>query len=694
MIDEREQQVNRIIAEYLDAERAGKPPDHGALLAAHPDLAEELRSFFADREHFAGLAEPLVAVAPTTPPPAAPAADVPTLVPGEPPSPGPGMRVRYFGDYELLEELARGGMGVVYKARQVSLNRVVALKMILAGQLASEQDVRRFKAEAEAAANLDHPNIVPIYEVGEHEGQHYFGMKLVEGGSLAGERRGVSLPVTTRDAQRRAALVATVGRAVHYAHQRGILHRDLKPGNILLDAKGQPHVTDFGLAKRVDGGADLTRTGAVLGTPAYMPPEQARGDKALSTAADVYSLGAILYELLTGRPPFRADTPLDTLMQVLEQEPARPRNLVPAIDRDLETICLKCLEKAPGRRYGSAEALADELDRWLRGEPIRARPSTRRERLLKWVRRRPAVAALVALACASALVLGTGSLLFTIQLREQRDQAVANLRQGRFEQARAERLAGNRWRALELLGEVRQMATSDGAAGTGPVALREQAIHAITTPGARMLCEIPLSNAWIHGFSADGTMLAATGSFPVVTENGASSGDVCETAVFAVPSGKPLLRLKDTKPGHPGDPGAAFSPTAPVLAVAETARITLWDPIRGKKLAELPGGGWGFWDVPVRFSPDGTLLTAQHPAKGIGICHVRTGVRKQLLAIPGPSGLSVNHRVGSRLPGPAACRAGERARDIFEHDRGGSGKRRRHGGPTQEVGTRPGKRPD
>lgn len=299
--------------------------------------------------------------------------------------------VRYFGDYELSREIARGGMGVVYQARQVSLNRLVALKMILAANLASEPEVRRFQLEAEAAANLDHPNIVPIYEVGQHNGSHYFSMKLVEGGSLAASIQDLH----AKGPAAAARLMAKVARAVHYAHQRGILHRDLKPGNILLDAQGEPHITDFGLAKRMSSQADLTQSGAVMGTPNYMAPEQAQGKvREMTVTADVFGLGAILYHLLVGNPPFRAETSLETLRKVIDEDPANPRLLNPKIDNDIETICLKALEKDSQRRYSTAQAFAEDLEKWSRGEPILARPITAAERLRKWARRKPAVAAL------------------------------------------------------------------------------------------------------------------------------------------------------------------------------------------------------------------------------------------------------------------------------------------------------------
>jgi WD40 repeat protein len=301
--------------------------------------------------------------------------------------------------YEILAELGHGGMGVVYQPRQTSAGRVVALKMIRAGQLASAAEVQRFHAEAEDMALLDHPHIVPVYEVGEHRGQHYFSMKLIEGGSLAEH-----LERFAADPRAGAALLIQVARTVQYAHEHGILHRDLKPSNILLDADDQPHVADFGLAKRLEG-PQGTPSGAVLGTPAYMAPEQAAGQsKRVTTAVDVYALGAVLYEMLAGRPPFRAETPLETLLQVLHDEPIPPSRLRPKVPADLQTICLKCLHKEPGKRYAGAAELADDLGRFLAGEPIQARPVGPGERLVKWVRRQPAAAALVALGL--ALVVG------------------------------------------------------------------------------------------------------------------------------------------------------------------------------------------------------------------------------------------------------------------------------------------------
>lgn len=280
---------------------------------------------------------------------------------------GANLAAKSFGKYEVLSELGRGGMGVVFKARQTDLHRTVAIKCMLSGFVAGDDDHQRFRTEAEAIACLHHPNIVSIHEVGEIEGRAYFSMDYVEGPNLA--QRLAEGPCRGKVAAR---YVATIARAVQHAHDHSILHRDLKPSNVLLDSEDQPHVTDFGLAKRLDA-AGQTQTGAMLGTPSYMAPEQAAGQKELTPAVDIYGLGAILYESLTGRPPFRAETQLETMRQVLERDPAPPRLLNPNIDRDLETICLKCLEKDPRRRYATALALAEDLERYQSGESISAR---------------------------------------------------------------------------------------------------------------------------------------------------------------------------------------------------------------------------------------------------------------------------------------------------------------------------------
>src|SRR6266542_3321159 len=307
-----------------------------------------------------------------------------------------------LGDYELLEEVGRGGQGVVFRARQKSLNRTVALKVISLGQWASKAHVKRFRREAEAAASLDHPCIVPIYEVGERDGCCYFSMKFVEGGQLDEAVRRTPMPM-----RQAAELMAKVARTVHYAHEHGILHRDIKPGNILLDAKGEPHLTDFGLARLAESESSVTHTLEVLGTPSYMAPEQAAGNNAgVSSATDVYGLGAVLYQLLTGHPPFAGGTTFETVRLVLDTEPRQPRLWSPKVDRDLATICLKCLEKDPKRRYASALALAEDLEHGLKHEPILAHRTGIFTRGKKWVCRNPTIALLILSLAALAAAIG------------------------------------------------------------------------------------------------------------------------------------------------------------------------------------------------------------------------------------------------------------------------------------------------
>jgi serine/threonine protein kinase/Tfp pilus assembly protein PilF len=307
-----------------------------------------------------------------------------------------------FGDYELLEEIGRGGQGVVYRAHQKSLNRTVALKVIGLGLWATEAHLKRFRREAQAAASLDHPFIVPIHEVGEREGYCYFSMNFIEGGQLDEVVRGASMSI-----RQAAELIAKVARTVHYAHEHGILHRDIKPGNILLDTKGEPHLTDFGLARLMEAESTVTRTLEAMGTPSYMAPEQAAGNNAaVSSATDVYGLGAVFYQLLTGHPPFTGPTTFETVRLVLDTEARPPRLINPKVDRDLSTICLKCLEKDPQRRYSSALALAEDLEHWLKHEPIRAKRTGFCTHTRKWVRRKPAIAALIASLVALAAAMG------------------------------------------------------------------------------------------------------------------------------------------------------------------------------------------------------------------------------------------------------------------------------------------------
>jgi eukaryotic-like serine/threonine-protein kinase len=429
-----------------------------------------------------------------------------------------------LGDYELLGEVGRGGMGIVYKARQKGLKRLVALKTLLAGAQAGPGELARFRAEAEAAARLQHPNIVQIHEIGEHQGLLYLALEYVGGGSLAQKLRGLVPPPSEA-----ARLMETLARTVHHAHRQGIVHRDLKPANVLLapltpptplshsgergekahsppPAVGEgpgvggftPKITDFGLAKHER--PELTATGVVLGTPSYMAPEQAVGDnRAVGPAADVYALGAILYELLTGHPPFRGATALETLEQVKTQEPTPPSQSNPRVDRDLTTICLKCLEKDPRRRYGSAEALADDLRRWLRREPIRARHVGLAGRLWRWCRRRPGMALLAATVLCSLLAVAVVSSLSAWRLsaeaeglRAARRDVDEQLLQSYLDQVRASRHTGRmgqRFASLEAAAKAAGLARSLGLPAGRVLELRNEAIPSLALADLRVLAQ-------------------------------------------------------------------------------------------------------------------------------------------------------------------------------------------------------------
>lgn len=612
--------LQQAIADYLQAEAAGKPVDRALLLVAHPDLADELQAFFTDHDQARAWAAPLRAPAsqglsadsaqdaPTIGPAGDVAANSPQATFPTPKERAERGTVRYFGDYELLEEIARGGMGVVYRARQVTLRRIVAVKMILAGELANQTEVERFYTEARAAAHLHHPNIVAIHEVGQHQAQHYFSMDYVAGESLA--TRIARGPLPAREA---AALLRKVAQAVAFAHVEGVIHRDLKPANILLDAKGEPHVTDFGLAKRVQDpvgrisnpSPDLTQTGQVLGTPSYMPPEQAAGKtKDIGPRSDVYSLGAVLYCALTGRPPFQAASTLDTLLQVLDREPVPPRALDSAIPRDLETICLKCLAKEPDKRYPSAQELAADLDRFLAGQPVHARRIGPVARAWRWCRRKPALAA----ACALAIVALATTVVLSINFgihqsraadRNQRLLAESYLDKGLGLCDQGDLSRGLLWLARSL------ETTPSRATDLEQVIRANLGAWAPPTPRLRRVMKLAESCETV-AFSRDGKIML--------------------TGEQVINTPKATARLWDTATGKPiGVPipyrqgrELALSPDGTMLATGwcEDRRIDaqLWDTATGKLIRSipLPEGDWSWGSGPcaVAISGDGkTLLT-------------------------------------------------------------------------------------
>jgi len=552
-----------------------------------------------------------------------------------------GTRLRYVGDYELLRKLAQGGMGVVYRAWQLSLSRPVAVKLILAGQLASADAVQRFRREAEAVARLEHPGIVPIYEIGHEQGHYFFSMPLVDGESLA--QRVLQGPLPHSEA---AVLVRKVAEAMGYAHAAGVVHRDLKPGNILVDRQGEPKVIDFGLARRVETDSTLTSTGMIIGTPSYMSPEQAQGEGGpLGPLTDVYSLGAVLYCLLTGRPPFQAATAFDTVRQVVEQEPVAVSALNPAVPLDLETICHKCLQKDPARRYVTAQALAEDLRRWERGEPITARPVSTLERGWRWVRRNPVVSSLIATTVA-AILLGTGaSLWFGSKATKEADIARRNLARSNYFLAQSRWKEGRVAEARGLLGRV----PKEHRNIEWGLAAREFAGSELTltghTEGVNSLAYSPDGTRIVSG-SYDKTLKvwdAATGQATLTL--GGHTGCVYSVAYspdstgIVSGSGDNTLKVWDaatgqatlTLTGHDSAVSSvAYSPDGTrIVSGSDDNTLKVWDAGTGQATLTLTGHtGWVY---SVAFSPDGTRIVSGSEDNTLKVWDAATGQMTQTL---------------------------------------------------------------
>jgi hypothetical protein len=519
-----------------------------------------------------------------------------------------------IGPYEVLGELGRGGMGVVYRARHVHLNRTVALKMIVGGAHLSPAHLERFRTEAEAVARLQHQNIVQVYDVGEHDGAPHIALELVDGGNLAKKAEG-----KPQNAKFAAQTTETLARAVHVAHQAGVVHRDLKPANVLLTLDGQPKVTDFGLAKNLEAGQGQTHAGGILGTPSYMAPEQAAGRvHDIGPPTDIYALGCILYELLTGHP-FRRDTPIATIRMVLDGEVIPPRQLVPGVPRDLDTICLKALQKPTHRRYATAEALAEDLRRFLDGEPIRARPIGPAERFAKWVRRKPARAATLGtgvVAAAALLVLGVWSYLAITRRAEEAEKARAQAHEALAEGTR-------RMVRLNVANSTRHLNDGDflSSALWFAEALRleeggpdRERVHRVRLNAVLRRCPRPVRE-WLH----EGALTDAAfggGRVLVAAEDGTAR--VWDVATGG-PAGPPLEHGVAVKV-------AALSPggTAAATGGADGA-LKFWDVATGRVTASAQTGAAV---LAVAFSPDGRAVLTGGAAGRVRAWDPATGAER------------------------------------------------------------------